>query len=72
MKNLTTWLHATNNIGTSIMEEPTTNAQLIGAALIVASLFLFCVSCATFLVSIPAATTLFAGAHLIQQEGGES
>lgn len=31
---LRTWLHAQSALGTSVMEEPTTHAQLVGAALV--------------------------------------
>ena len=63
---LRTWLHAQSALGTSIIEEPTTHAQLVGAALITAGIILFCIGCAHFLVSLPAAATLCAGSRMIQ------
>ena len=63
---LRTWLHAQSALGTSVMEEPTTHAQLVGAALITAGILLFCIGCAHFPVTVPAAATLFAGSRMIQ------
>lgn len=69
---LRTWLHAQSALGTSIMEEPTTHAQLVGAALIIIGILLFCIGCAHFLVYVPATATLCKGSRMIQGKNQQS
>ena len=72
VKNSKVWLDATNEVGSSVMEERVTNRQMAGAAMIPVALVLLLASTQTLVLALPGIALMVGGSRMIQaEEGGE-
>ena len=70
VKNLKVWLDATNEVGSSVMEERVTNRQMAGAAMIPLALVLLLASTQTLVLALPGIALMAGGSRMIQAEKG--